>query len=92
MIEKSVLLDPAESVFGSHMDLIQDGTISVRSAADFKKFPPRTIDKLVADHTENCAVCGSLPYLRVLPGPRQEAHHLHDDSAVQDALRRTGSI
>ncbi len=27
MIEKSVLLDPAESVFGSHMELIQNGTI-----------------------------------------------------------------
>ena len=26
MIERSVLLDPAESVFGSHMDLIQAGT------------------------------------------------------------------
>ena len=92
MIERSVLLDPAESVFGSHMDLIQAGTLSVRSAADFKKFPPCTVDKLISDHTENCAICGALPYARVLPGPRQMANSLADDPSVHDSLRRTGSI
>ena len=50
MIEKPVLLDPDESTFGAHMELIQDGTISVRSGVDFKRFPPNTVDKLVEDH------------------------------------------
>ena len=31
MIERSVVLDPAESVFGSHMDLIQAGTLGLLS-------------------------------------------------------------
>ena len=70
MIEKPVLLDPDESTFGAHMELIQDGTISVRSGVDFKRFPPNTVDKLVEDHTSNCSICGQLPYARRPPeGP-----------------------
>ena len=68
MIEKPVLLDPDESTFGAHMELIQDGTISVRSGVDFKRFPPNTVDKLVEDHTSNCSICGQLPYARRPPG------------------------
>ena len=56
--------------FGAHMELIQDGTISVRSGVDFKRFPPNTVDKLVEDHTSNCSICGQLPYARRPPeGP-----------------------
>ena len=50
MIEKSVLLDPDESTFGAHMELIQDGTISVRSGVDFKKIPTQLTCRLSSDH------------------------------------------
>ena len=94
MIKKSVLLDPVESVFGSHMELIQNETISVRSAADFrKKYPPATVEKLVEDHVLNCSICGQLPYPRVSIGHRQKQKNpLDGDSAVHDALWRIGAI
>ena len=47
MTEKTVLLDATQAVIEAHTDLIANGTVAVASAADFGKFPPGVVGRLI---------------------------------------------
>ena len=44
-MERTVLVDPTQEVFSAHVDQIANGTVSVRTSADFKKYPLGAIEK-----------------------------------------------
>ena len=92
MTEKTVLLDATQDVVSGHISLIADGLVVVASAADFRKYPPAVVGKLVEDHGRFCEVCGTLEYARTIPPKYQKANNVSESSAVRDSLRRVGAI
>ena len=44
-MERTLLVDPTEEVFGAHIDQIANGTVAVVSAADFRKTYPETYSR-----------------------------------------------
>ena len=45
MAERTVLLDATAAVTEAHLDLIANGTVTVVSAADFRKFQEGVVGK-----------------------------------------------
>ena len=91
MAERTVLLDATQAVIEAHTDLIANGTVAVASAADFKKYPPAVVGKLVDDHGRFCEVCGTLEYARTIPPKNTSSYPVDDVPAAQDAPRRIGA-
>ena len=78
MTEKTVLLDATQDVVSGHISLIADGLVAVASAADFRKYPPAVVGKLVEDHGRFCEVCGTLEYARTIPPKHQKANDVSE--------------
>ena len=47
MTEKTLLVNPTPEVWSAHLDQIAAGTVAVASAADFGKFPPGVVGRLI---------------------------------------------
>ena len=80
-MERTLLVDPTQEVFSAHVDQISNGTVSVRTSADFKKYPLGTIETIITDHITHCPVCSDiLPYARREPDPGEKANPLDGDT------------